>query len=111
MVFDCEKDADLEHDLALILLNDHAWLSENVREICLSAEAPKNSADCVLTGFGYTDDKEDNSQFLRHGKFKLIEKAECHESWSNFTVVENTICAGEQLGPSACKGNKRLLWV
>lgn len=36
----------------------------------------------------------------------LIGKDECHESWQNFTVVENTICAGENSGPSACKGKK-----
>ena len=62
----------MEHDVALILLNDHAWLNNNVREICLSTEAPKLTADCVLTGFGYTEEEDDNSLFLRHGKLGFI---------------------------------------
>ena len=66
------KDLDLEHDVALILLNDHAWLNNNIREICLSTEAPKLTADCVLTGFGYTEEEDDNSLFLRHGKLGFI---------------------------------------
>ena len=98
-------DVDHVHDLGLIKLTDLASMNDAVSAVCLNDILPEKDDICILTGFGYTEDQNNNSIKLRQGQMTLVGHDECQAQWGNFTISKNAICAGAFNEPSACKGD------
>ena len=82
-----EEDDSLANDLALLKLSDAAWLNDAVNLICMK-ETKHIKENCILSGFGYTEDLEDNSARLMQGTMNLMPRDECLKHWANFTISE-----------------------
>ena len=84
-LYDDETQAN---DIALIKLNDLAVLNDVVSLICRNDILPNVGDECILSGFGYTEDQEDNQMNLHQGKMTIINKEMCQDNWDSFVIRE-----------------------
>ncbi|CAL4090403.1 unnamed protein product [Meganyctiphanes norvegica] len=98
-----------DNDVALIETKGAVPFQKNIKPVCLGLpEDVVFGKQAVVTGWGYTEYRGDNSEVLMEVALDLISTEDCAEKYQNtpqtFTITDNMICT---LTPDkdACSGD------
>lgn len=102
-----------KNDIALIKLASPAQLNHSVRPICLPLPEMlprKLPRKMTVTGWGYTEDKEETSNQLRFASITVLEHDQCQRSLRQLnmflTLDESQVCTGDKSDRADhCKGD------
>jgi secreted trypsin-like serine protease len=102
-----------DYDIAVLKLATELSLNEFVHPICLPNDSVDAATECVVTGWGRTEDKSSpSSDILREVIVPIFNQTECMKLYPNnkantsTLITDNMICAGyENGGKDSCYGD------
>ncbi|XP_058984781.1 trypsin-1 [Musca domestica] len=100
--------ATLQHDIALLKLDQPVPLKDPIRPICLPITSNHNFdfKPAIVAGWGLTSDGGSSSNFLREVTVPVITNAQCRATSYSSMIVDTMLCAGYlEGGKDACQGD------
>ncbi|XP_065079923.1 CLIP domain-containing serine protease HP8-like [Ochlerotatus camptorhynchus] len=102
-----------KNDIALVKLSKPAQMNDNVKPICLPLPEMlrrKIPPKMVVSGWGFTEDRNATSNQLRFANIPIVEQNQCQQSIRQihdvYTVDESQVCAGGGSdGADNCEGD------
>lgn len=82
----------VDYDVALVFLKKELVFSELVQPIYLAEDNPPVGAECLVSGWGKTDDST-YSNILLGGNVKLISRSSCTKVYGD-EITDQMLCAG-----------------
>uniref|UniRef100_A0A8C5LLU1 Coagulation factor XI n=1 Tax=Leptobrachium leishanense TaxID=445787 RepID=A0A8C5LLU1_9ANUR len=99
---------DISNDIALLKLKRPVLSTDNILPICLP---PKENQlvipdYCWVTGWGYTEETGNSSNFLQKAKLPILSTEQCQTKYLSKKIDNDVVCAGYEHGTiDACKGD------
>uniref|UniRef100_A0A1I8PFQ3 Peptidase S1 domain-containing protein n=2 Tax=Stomoxys calcitrans TaxID=35570 RepID=A0A1I8PFQ3_STOCA len=98
----------LQHDIALLKLDQPVPLRDPIRPICLPVGTNHNFdfKPAIVAGWGLTSDGGSSSSYLREVTVPVLTNAQCKATSYQSMIVETMLCAGYlEGGKDACQGD------
>ncbi|CAH1799262.1 unnamed protein product [Owenia fusiformis] len=94
------------NDISLLRLGKPAELNGYVGKACLPAAEPEPGRQCVVTGWGTTEEEGSSSDKLKEVHVPIISRTTCNLQY-NGSITDQMICAGElqEGGKDSCQGD------
>jgi len=94
----------MQNDIALMELDEDVPWGNYVAPACLPSTQVSVDQECVVTGWGETEDTGDKTK-LQQVKVPVMSNSECQTSYGSYITNVN-VCAGlEQGGKDSCQGD------
>jgi trypsin len=99
----------IDYDFSLLELEQNLTLSAAKKKIALPKQnqAVKDGTECVVSGWGNTQNSNESRNNLRAAKVPSVNQADCDDAYSSFGgVTDRMLCAGyTEGGKDACQGD------
>ncbi|CAH1777788.1 unnamed protein product [Owenia fusiformis] len=96
-----------DNDIAVILLDKNAILSDSVQPCCIEEDLMPEGTDCFVTGWGTTQNANERTDKLRQAHIPILEEKKCREPRRyERPLTRNMFCAGTWNGTvDSCGGD------
>ncbi|KAL7291119.1 hypothetical protein TKK_0015247 [Trichogramma kaykai] len=106
------KPASLQHDLALLILQEPVEIKENANPVCLpDAETKFDDSRCLVTGWGRDKYAGRYQSILKKVRLSIIPNESCEQQLRHtrlgrrFTLGKSFVCAGGKADADSCIGD------
>ncbi|CAB0039454.1 unnamed protein product [Trichogramma brassicae] len=104
--------ASLQHDLALLILQEPVEIKENVNPVCLpDSETKFDDSRCLVTGWGRDKYAGRYQSILKKVRLSIIPNESCEQQLRytrlgrRFTLGKSFVCAGGKADADSCIGD------